>query len=89
MNNGQSTGYCQYYKDDGCDVAKPEVRKGKAFPHLCGSWSPCWSLQALDESSQMSDLPVKVIHVDSGNILSGVDAPEAGQLETWLEMNPG
>lgn len=47
------------------------------------------SLQPLDETSQMSDLPVKVIHVDSGNILTGVDAPKAGQLDTWLEMNPG
>lgn len=37
----------------------------------------------------MSDLPVKVIHTDSGKILTGVDAPKAGQLETWLEMNPG
>uniref|UniRef100_A0A7N8XDK7 Transcription activator BRG1-like n=1 Tax=Mastacembelus armatus TaxID=205130 RepID=A0A7N8XDK7_9TELE len=45
--------------------------------------------EPLDETSQMSDLPVKVIHVDSGNILTGVDAPKAGQLETWLEMNPG
>ena len=46
-------------------------------------------IQPLDESSQMSDLPVKVIHVESGNILSGVDAPKASQLENWLEMNPG
>uniref|UniRef100_A0A8D0AKL4 SWI/SNF related BAF chromatin remodeling complex subunit ATPase 4 n=1 Tax=Sander lucioperca TaxID=283035 RepID=A0A8D0AKL4_SANLU len=45
--------------------------------------------EPLDETSQMSDLPVKVIHVDSGNILTGLDAPRAGQLETWLEMNPG
>uniref|UniRef100_A0A674D4R0 SWI/SNF related BAF chromatin remodeling complex subunit ATPase 4 n=1 Tax=Salmo trutta TaxID=8032 RepID=A0A674D4R0_SALTR len=45
--------------------------------------------QPLDETSQMSDLPVKVIHVDSGNILTGADAPKAGQLDTWLEMNPG
>ncbi len=37
----------------------------------------------------MSDLPVKVIHVDSGKILTGVDAPKAGQLDAWLEMNPG
>lgn len=37
----------------------------------------------------MSDLPVKVIHVDSGKILTGGDAPKAGQLEAWLEMNPG
>ncbi|XP_053354357.1 transcription activator BRG1 isoform X1 [Clarias gariepinus] len=45
--------------------------------------------EPLDETSQMSDLPVKVIHVDSGKILSGGDAPRAGQLDTWLEMNPG
>lgn len=37
----------------------------------------------------MSDLPVKVIHVDSGMILTGIEAPKAGQLEAWLEMNPG
>lgn len=37
----------------------------------------------------MSDLPVKVIHVDSGKILTGIEAPKAGQLEAWLEMNPG
>ncbi|XP_051569659.1 transcription activator BRG1 isoform X4 [Myxocyprinus asiaticus] len=45
--------------------------------------------EPLDETSQMSDLPVKVIHVDSGKILTGMDAPKAGQLDTWLEMNPG
>ncbi|RLV76487.1 hypothetical protein DV515_00016926, partial [Chloebia gouldiae] len=31
----------------------------------------------------------KVIHVESGKILTGTDAPKAGQLEAWLEMNPG
>ncbi|KAL0611136.1 Transcription activator BRG1 [Plecturocebus cupreus] len=46
-------------------------------------------LVPLDETSQMSDLPVKVIHVESGKILTGTDAPKAGQLEAWLEMNPG
>uniref|UniRef100_A0A8C5BVC1 SWI/SNF related BAF chromatin remodeling complex subunit ATPase 4a n=1 Tax=Gadus morhua TaxID=8049 RepID=A0A8C5BVC1_GADMO len=45
--------------------------------------------EPLDETSQMSDLPVKLVHVDSGKILTGMDAPKAGQLETWLEMNPG
>ncbi|KAJ8251297.1 hypothetical protein GJAV_G00219830 [Gymnothorax javanicus] len=45
--------------------------------------------EPLDETSQMSDLPVKVIHIDSGKILTGVDAPRAGQLEAWLEVNPG
>ena len=47
------------------------------------------NLQPLDETSQMSDLPVKVIHTDSGKILTGMEAPKAGQLEAWLEMNPG
>ncbi|XP_068130422.1 transcription activator BRG1 isoform X1 [Hyperolius riggenbachi] len=45
--------------------------------------------EPLDETSQMSDLPVKVIHVESGKILTGADAPKAGQLDAWLEMNPG
>ncbi|KAG5832087.1 hypothetical protein ANANG_G00287390 [Anguilla anguilla] len=45
--------------------------------------------EPLDETSQMSDLPVKVIHIDSGKILTGMDAPRAGQLEAWLEVNPG
>ncbi|XP_038660605.1 probable global transcription activator SNF2L2 isoform X4 [Scyliorhinus canicula] len=45
--------------------------------------------ELLDESSQMSDLPVKVIHVETGKVLQGADAPKAIQLDTWLEMNPG
>ncbi|KAL0993055.1 hypothetical protein UPYG_G00102670 [Umbra pygmaea] len=45
--------------------------------------------EPLDETSQMSDLPVKVIHVESGKILTGLEAPRAGQLDAWLEMNPG
>lgn len=60
-----------------------ENAEGQATPSVGPDGEP------LDETSQMSDLPVKVIHVDSGNILTGVDAPKAGQLETWLEMNPG
>uniref|UniRef100_A0A669BHQ5 SWI/SNF related BAF chromatin remodeling complex subunit ATPase 4a n=1 Tax=Oreochromis niloticus TaxID=8128 RepID=A0A669BHQ5_ORENI len=61
---------------------KPEAPEGAA-PALGPDGEP------LDETSQMSDLPVKVIHVDSGKILTGVEAPKAGQLEAWLEMNPG
>ncbi|XP_078471327.1 SWI/SNF-related matrix-associated actin-dependent regulator of chromatin subfamily A member 2-like isoform X2 [Lampetra planeri] len=45
--------------------------------------------EPLDESSQMSDLPVKVIQTESGRILTGPEAPKASQLDTWLEMNPG
>lgn len=42
-----------------------------------------------DESSQLSDMPVKVISTETGQILSGDDAPRASQLDAWLEMNPG
>uniref|UniRef100_A0A1A8NSL4 SWI/SNF related, matrix associated, actin dependent regulator of chromatin, subfamily a, member 4 n=1 Tax=Nothobranchius pienaari TaxID=704102 RepID=A0A1A8NSL4_9TELE len=61
---------------------KPEIAEGAA-PAMGPDGEP------LDETSQMSDLPVKVIHVDSGKILTGGDAPKAGQLDAWLEMNPG
>ncbi|XP_078252198.1 SWI/SNF-related matrix-associated actin-dependent regulator of chromatin subfamily A member 2-like isoform X2 [Rhinoraja longicauda] len=45
--------------------------------------------ELLDESSQMSDLPVKVVHVETGKVLQGPEAPKAVQLDAWLEMNPG
>uniref|UniRef100_A0A8C4QRL6 SWI/SNF related BAF chromatin remodeling complex subunit ATPase 2 n=1 Tax=Eptatretus burgeri TaxID=7764 RepID=A0A8C4QRL6_EPTBU len=45
--------------------------------------------EPLDESSQMSDLPVKVIHSETGQILTGTEAPKASQLDAWLEMNQG
>uniref|UniRef100_A0A673NBQ0 Transcription activator BRG1 n=1 Tax=Sinocyclocheilus rhinocerous TaxID=307959 RepID=A0A673NBQ0_9TELE len=61
---------------------KPENTEGGA-PALGPDGEP------LDETSQMSDLPVKLIHVDSGKILTGMEAPKAGQLDAWLEMNPG
>lgn len=46
-------------------------------------------LQPMDESSQMSELPVKVIQTETGKVLQGTDAPKSSQLEAWLEMNPG
>lgn len=46
-------------------------------------------LQLMDESSQMSELPVKVIQTETGKVLQGTDAPKSSQLEAWLEMNPG
>lgn len=45
--------------------------------------------QPMDESSQMSELPVKVIQTETGKVLQGTDAPKSSQLEAWLEMNPG
>lgn len=52
---------------------------------LCG----LFVLQPMDESSQMSELPVKVIQTETGKVLQGTDAPKSSQLEAWLEMNPG
>ncbi|XP_070196110.1 probable global transcription activator SNF2L2 [Littorina saxatilis] len=40
-----------------------------------------------DETSQ-SQMHVKVINMETGQILSGEDAPLASQLETWMEENP-
>ncbi|KAJ8005482.1 hypothetical protein DPEC_G00118420 [Dallia pectoralis] len=45
--------------------------------------------EPIDDSSQMSELPVKVIHTETGKVLHGPDAPKSSQLEAWLEMNPG
>ncbi|XP_067084523.1 probable global transcription activator SNF2L2 isoform X1 [Osmerus mordax] len=45
--------------------------------------------EPMDESSQMSELPVKVIQTETGRVLQGTDAPKSSQLEAWLEMNPG
>lgn len=45
--------------------------------------------EPIDESSQMSDLPVKVTHTETGKVLFGPEAPKASQLDAWLEMNPG
>ncbi|KAM4577577.1 putative global transcription activator SNF2L2 isoform 2-T4 [Odontesthes bonariensis] len=45
--------------------------------------------EPMDESSQMSELPVKLIQTETGKVLQGTDAPKSSQLEAWLEMNPG
>lgn len=45
--------------------------------------------EAMDESSNTSDMRVSVIETATGRILSGEDAPLASQLETWLELNAG
>ncbi|XP_068460610.1 probable global transcription activator SNF2L2 isoform X2 [Clinocottus analis] len=43
----------------------------------------------MDDSSQTSELPVKVIQTETGKVLQGTEAPKSSQLEAWLEMNPG
>uniref|UniRef100_A0A8C9T7M6 SWI/SNF related BAF chromatin remodeling complex subunit ATPase 2 n=1 Tax=Scleropages formosus TaxID=113540 RepID=A0A8C9T7M6_SCLFO len=37
--------------------------------------------EPMDESSQMSELPVKVIQTETGKVLQGTDAPKSSQLE--------
>ena len=32
---------------------------------------------------------IKVMNTETGEILSGEDAPLASQLDAWMEMNPG
>ncbi len=45
--------------------------------------------EEVDESSQNSDIPVKVREVGTGKILHGELAPRASQLDAWLETRPG
>lgn len=67
---------------------KPEEEEG--FGDEGSSFLPPFLvLQPIDESSQMSELPVKVIQTETGKVLQGTDAPKSSQLEAWLEMNPG
>uniref|UniRef100_A0A673XJ38 SWI/SNF related BAF chromatin remodeling complex subunit ATPase 2 n=1 Tax=Salmo trutta TaxID=8032 RepID=A0A673XJ38_SALTR len=62
---------------------KKKVRSGEGMSGIGPDGEP------MDESSQMSELPVKVIQTETGKVLQGLDAPKSSQLEAWLEMNPG
>uniref|UniRef100_A0A3B5B1X6 SWI/SNF related, matrix associated, actin dependent regulator of chromatin, subfamily a, member 2 n=1 Tax=Stegastes partitus TaxID=144197 RepID=A0A3B5B1X6_9TELE len=42
--------------------------------------------EPIDESSQMSELPVKVIQTETGKVLQGTDAPKSSQLEEEDEL---
>uniref|UniRef100_A0A3Q1C7H9 SWI/SNF related, matrix associated, actin dependent regulator of chromatin, subfamily a, member 2 n=1 Tax=Amphiprion ocellaris TaxID=80972 RepID=A0A3Q1C7H9_AMPOC len=42
--------------------------------------------EPMDESSQMSELPVKVIQTETGKVLQGTDAPKSSQLEEEDEV---
>lgn len=46
-------------------------------------------MQAVDESSNMSDMRVKVMETATGKVLEGEMAPQASQLDQWLEENHG
>uniref|UniRef100_A0A8C9VWG3 SWI/SNF related BAF chromatin remodeling complex subunit ATPase 2 n=1 Tax=Scleropages formosus TaxID=113540 RepID=A0A8C9VWG3_SCLFO len=66
---------------------KKKKRRKKKNPDGLGAIGP--DGEPMDESSQMSELPVKVIQTETGKVLQGTDAPKSSQLEAWLEMNPG
>ncbi|XP_023676416.1 probable global transcription activator SNF2L2 [Paramormyrops kingsleyae] len=66
---------------------KRKKKKMEENPDVLGAIGP--DGEPMDESSQMSELPVKVIQTETGKVLQGMDAPKSSQLEAWLEMNPG
>ncbi|KAL4623261.1 putative global transcription activator SNF2L2 isoform X8 [Arapaima gigas] len=68
---------------------KKRRKKKKVEENLDGIGAIGPDGEPMDESSQMSELPVKVIQTETGKVLQGTDAPKSSQLEAWLEMNPG
>lgn len=79
------TDVLKQYKDE----QKLKNRKKKKKRSTEGSQENSLAEGMMDESSQQSDLRVRVIETATGKVLSGKDAPLATQIETWLEMNPG
>lgn len=79
------TDVLKQYKDE----QKMKNKKKKKKKSTEGSQDNSLAEGMMDESSQQSDLRVRVIETATGKILSGKDAPLATQIETWLEMNPG
>uniref|UniRef100_A0A8C2AVS1 SWI/SNF related, matrix associated, actin dependent regulator of chromatin, subfamily a, member 2 n=1 Tax=Cyprinus carpio TaxID=7962 RepID=A0A8C2AVS1_CYPCA len=80
------------YEHKAAQAAKEKKRKRKKKKEAgdaegMGAIGPDGEL--IDETSQMSELPVKVIQTETGKVLQGTDAPKSSQLEAWLEMNPG
>ncbi|KAI7813320.1 putative global transcription activator SNF2L2, partial [Triplophysa rosa] len=81
------------YEHKAAQAAKEKKRKRKKKKKEAGDAEAMGSIgpdgEPIDESSQMSELPVKVIQTETGKVLQGSDAPKSSQLEAWLEMNPG
>ncbi|XP_056601144.1 probable global transcription activator SNF2L2 isoform X1 [Triplophysa dalaica] len=81
------------YEHKAAQAAKEKKRKRKKKKKEAGDAEGMGSIgpdgEPIDESSQMSELPVKVIQTETGKVLQGTDAPKSSQLEAWLEMNPG
>ncbi|RVE67810.1 hypothetical protein OJAV_G00085560 [Oryzias javanicus] len=81
------------YEHKAAQAAKEKKRKKKRKKKVDGDGEGTSTFgldgEPIDESSQMSELPVKVIQTETGKVLQGTDAPKSSQLEAWLEMNPG
>nr|XP_057926352.1 probable global transcription activator SNF2L2 [Doryrhamphus excisus] len=82
------------YEHKAAQAAKEKKRRKKKKKRVDGEGGEGTSAigpdgEPMDESSQMSELPVKVIQTETGKVLQGTDAPKSSQLEAWLEMNPG
>uniref|UniRef100_A0A673KW45 Probable global transcription activator SNF2L2 n=1 Tax=Sinocyclocheilus rhinocerous TaxID=307959 RepID=A0A673KW45_9TELE len=82
------------YEHRAAQAAKEKKRKRKKKKKETGDAEGMGAIgpdgeQLIDENSQMSELPVKVIQTETGKVLQGTDAPKSSQLEAWLEMNPG
>ncbi|XP_061586711.1 probable global transcription activator SNF2L2 isoform X3 [Cololabis saira] len=81
------------YEHKAAQAAKEKKRKKKKKKKVDGDGEGTSAIgpdgEPMDESSQMSELPVKVIQTETGKVLQGTDAPKSSQLEAWLEMNPG
>ncbi|XP_065123074.2 probable global transcription activator SNF2L2 isoform X1 [Paramisgurnus dabryanus] len=81
------------YQHKAAQAAKEKKRKRKKKKPESGDAEGMGAIgpdgEPIDESSQMSELPVKVIQTETGKVLQGTDAPKSSQLEAWLEMNPG
>ncbi|KAK2901717.1 probable global transcription activator SNF2L2 [Channa argus] len=81
------------YQHKAAQAAKEKKRRKKRKKKVDGDGEGTSAIgpdgEPIDESSQMSELPVKVIQTETGKVLQGTDAPKSSQLEAWLEMNPG
>uniref|UniRef100_A0A4W6FJ33 SWI/SNF related BAF chromatin remodeling complex subunit ATPase 2 n=1 Tax=Lates calcarifer TaxID=8187 RepID=A0A4W6FJ33_LATCA len=81
------------YEHKAAQAAKEKKRRRKRKKKVDGDGEGTSAIgpdgEPMDESSQMSELPVKVIQTETGKVLQGTDAPKSSQLEAWLEMNPG
>ncbi|XP_059403151.1 probable global transcription activator SNF2L2 [Carassius carassius] len=81
------------YEHKAAQAAKEKKRKRKKKKKEAGDAEGLGAIgpdgELIDETSQMSELPVKVIQTETGKVLQGTDAPKSSQLEAWLEMNPG